>query len=76
MTLDGRVLQVGVESIITPQMLQEVKGEGMPLLAEDPLVALAKANKRGNLFVRFDIHFPKYIAEEKKAVLREEQEVP
>lgn len=52
-------------------MLKEVKGEGMPIYDENPLVAMAKANKRGNLYVRFDIVFPKYIPETKKEVLRE-----
>ncbi len=62
---------MGVDSIITPQMLKEVKGEGMPVYDANPLVALSKANKRGNLYVRFDIEFPKYIPEGKKELLRD-----
>ena len=41
---------------------KSIKGEGMPL-SKQP-------HQRGDLVIRFNIIFPKYISEEKKAKLR------
>ena len=59
--LDGRLLRVPVDSVITPKTVIKVDGEGMVILDEsgDPL----EEPKRGDLFVKFDIRFPKKLTE-------------
>ena len=42
----------------------------MPIYDENPLTALTKSNKKGDLYVKFNIIFPKYIPELKKEQLR------
>lgn len=64
-TLDDRVININLDQPITPQTVHKIEGEGMPIkvnpseLAEyqqhlRPLGALPK----GDLYVKFDIHFP------------------
>jgi DnaJ-class molecular chaperone len=66
-TLDGRLLKVPVDHVITPKSVIKIDGEGMPILPAagvkvDPLEPL----KRGDLYVRFDIKFPKKLTEEQR----------
>jgi DnaJ-class molecular chaperone len=66
-TLDGRLLKIPVDHVITPKSVLKIDGEGMPILPGadikvDPLEPL----KRGNLYVRFDIKFPKKLTEEQR----------
>ena len=62
--LDGRLLRVPVDSVITPKTVIKVDGEGMVILDEsaDPL----EDSKRGDLFVKFDIRFPKKLTESQR----------
>jgi len=58
--LDDRVLTVAVPEVITPGYIKRVPGEGMPK---------SKGGK-GDLVLRFEVTFPSYISEPKKASLR------
>jgi DnaJ-class molecular chaperone len=60
-TLDGRLLRVPVDSVITPKTVLKVDGEGMTVWGEDsdPL----EEPKRGDLYVKFDIKFPSKLTE-------------
>lgn len=76
-TLDGRVITVSFDQIISPQSKKLVENEGMPILkdneyAEDKLKFGydRRSPEKGNLIVRFDINFPRYIPEEDKRTLR------
>ena len=60
-TLDGRLLKVPVDQMITPKTVIKLDGEGMVKIIEgrDPL----EAPLRGELYVKFDIRFPKKLSE-------------
>ena len=65
--LDGRMLNIAMDEIISPDTCKEVKGEGMPIIDEaNPIESVTLENKKGNLFIKFDIQFPDYINEKKK----------
>lgn len=63
-TLDGRLLRVPVDSVITPRTVLKVDGEGMVIIDEvaDPL----DEPKRGDMYVKFDIRFPKKLTESQR----------
>ncbi len=56
----GNILIMNVSS----RTLKLVEKEGMPILENGKVI------KKGNLFVRFDIVFPKQLSEEVKGKLR------
>ena len=59
-TLDGRLIKVPVDHLITPKTVIKIEGEGMPIIGSaDPLDLL----KRGDMYVKFDIKFPKNLTE-------------
>jgi len=59
-TLDGRLLKVPVDHLITPKTVIKIDGEGMPIIGSaDPL----DLPKRGDMYVKFDIKFPKNLTE-------------
>lgn len=70
-TLDGRLIKLPLDTVITPRTLLKVTGEGMVILPTssservDPL----DPPKRGDLYVRFAIKFPKTLSEAHKARL-------
>ena len=65
--LDGRMLNIAMDEIISPDTCKEVKGEGMPIINDEyPIESIALDNKKGNLYIKFDIQFPDYINEKKK----------
>ena len=65
--LDGRILNIAMDEIISPDTCKVVKGEGMPIIDEEnPVESVALDNKRGDLFIKFDIKFPDYINDKKK----------
>ena len=71
-TLDDRLINLNIDQYITPQTVHEMKGEGMPkpIAAEDSLTRhLDHFSKipRGNLYVRFDVIFPKDLSSGQKA---------
>jgi len=70
-TLDGRLLSIALDEIICPKTVKQVKGEGMPIYNDDPLAALKLDHSKGDLYIKFDIAFPKHLSEEQKEQLRE-----
>ncbi len=72
--LDGRNIIATIDEIITPQTLKVVEGEGMPISQNpntDALAVLTGSGQlpRGNLYIRFDIQFPKKISSHHKQSL-------
>ena len=66
-TLDNRKLTIAMDEIISPQTVKIVKAEGMPIYDKsDPLHNLLFKEKKGDLYIKFDISFPKFIDPEKK----------
>ncbi|KAI1242458.1 hypothetical protein IHE44_0006003 [Lamprotornis superbus] len=61
-TLDGRLLNIPINDIVDPKYYKMVPGEGMPL-AQDP-------QRKGDLYIYFDILFPKRLSPEVKTLLR------
>ena len=65
--LDGRVLNISMDEIISPDTVKVVKGQGMPIIDEEkPIESIALDNKKGDLYIKFDIQFPDYINDKKK----------
>jgi DnaJ-class molecular chaperone len=61
-TLDDRKLTITMDEIISPQTVKVVRGEGMPIFnKEDPLQNILFKEKKGDLYIKFDISFPKFI---------------
>ena len=61
-TIDHRQLLIAIDEVVTPHTMKLVKNEGMPFEEEK--------YKKGDLYIKFEIEFPKYISEEKKMLLR------
>lgn len=61
-TLDGRVLTVPINSIISPNYEEVVKGEGMPIPKEP--------SRKGNLRVKFNVKFPSKLTSEQKVGIK------
>ena len=70
-TLDDRVLFISVDEIISQQTATLVKGEGMPVITDDlnELSALSGTQPRGDLIIRYDIQFPKFLSNQQKEAL-------
>ena len=62
LTLDGRFLCAPVDSIIGPKTVITIQNEGMPIFtsrkADDNEI------QRGDLYIRFEISFPKTLKED------------
>jgi DnaJ-class molecular chaperone len=66
-TLDDRKLTITMDEIISPQTVKVVKSEGMPIFDKaNPLNNVLFKEKKGDIFIKFDIYFPKFIDPEKK----------
>ena len=64
-TLDGRIIVVAIDEIISPSTVKIVYGEGMPIYKKEFSVNDLSI-KKGNLYIKFDIKFPEYIDPMKK----------
>ena len=65
LTLDGRKITVSFESIIAPDTIKTVQGEGMPIDSLTPPLSF------GDLTLKFQVTFPKYLScENKEKALR------
>lgn len=65
--LDGRILNISMDEIISPDTVKVVKNEGMPIIDEEkPIESITLENKKGDLYIKFDIKFPDYINDKKK----------
>ena len=72
--LDGRTIITTIDEIITPQTVKLIDGEGMPISSDpttDALSQLRSASSlpKGNLYLRFDIQFPKKLSNNHKQTL-------
>jgi DnaJ family protein B protein 13 len=61
-TIDHRTVRVPITDVIFPGYEKIVENEGMPILDDYP--------RRGNLIIRFNIAFPKYLPKACKQLLR------
>ncbi len=62
-TLDGRVLRIPVNEIISPGMQKVVPNEGMPVTKYP--------GTKGNLRIKFEVLFPKQLSDSQREVLRQ-----
>ena len=63
--LDNRILSISVDEIISPSTVKIVYGEGMPIYQKE--ISVRDLNdKKGDLYIKFDIKFPEYIDPVKK----------
>lgn len=58
--LDGHKVSVGSELVTKPKEVRKFVGEGMPVY---------ESNKKGNLFVTFEVAFPSSLTAEQKSVI-------
>ncbi len=68
-TIDGEVIKLSAPEVVSPDTTIELPGKGMPILDDNPLGPIKKSFQRGDLFVKFDIEFPRYLSEDKKQEL-------
>ena len=63
--LDGRVIINSVDEVITPQTLRRIQTEGMPIVkkeeSQDNLLKTVDELSKGDMYVRFNIIFPKQL---------------
>ncbi|XP_071505548.1 dnaJ homolog subfamily B member 13-like [Diadema antillarum] len=62
-TLDGRLLNIPINDIISPGYRKVVPGEGMPI-SKNP-------EQKGNLVIAFDIEFPRQLTPDKKQLIKD-----
>ena len=58
--LDGHKVAVGSKAVTKPKEVRKLVGEGMPVF---------ESNRKGNLFVMFEVVFPSSLTEEQKVVI-------
>ena len=68
-TLDGRVLLLPIDEIVSPKTIKCITGEGMKKYKKND--HLDDESERGDLFVYFDIIFPKKVNNKNKERLGE-----
>ncbi len=61
--IDGEKLKIAIDGVIGPDTVKVIEGKGMPILDDNPLGPIKKSYQRGNLIIKFDIEFPKYLSE-------------
>jgi DnaJ family protein B protein 4 len=73
--LDSRHLHVPIDEIINPSYVKQVVGEGMPI-HNDQINAenFKKKLAHGDLFIKFDIVFPKKLSEDQKQEIKKNLE--
>ena len=67
--LDGRNFPLTLSEVVSPQSVKMVKGEGMPICEKNALSELKGADRKGDLYVTFDIQFPKRMDQDTKEEL-------
>ena len=76
-TLDGRVLTVAIDQVMSPNTVKSLPDEGLmcdstvPVGATASMRSMIAANegKRGNLLILFDVEFPKALSCEQKMAI-------
>ncbi|KAJ8669019.1 hypothetical protein QAD02_000278 [Eretmocerus hayati] len=61
-TVDDRLLRVPITSVISPDYVKRISGEGLPLI-DDP-------DHRGDLIIDFEIEFPAYLGSASKSLIK------
>lgn len=61
--IDGEMIEVAIDEVISPQSEKIIPGKGMPVLNDDPLGPIKRNFKRGALKIKFDIEFPNKLSE-------------
>ena len=69
--LDGRKLRIANDEIVNPSTVKVVKGEGMPVFDNENKLEGYISDKKGDLYIRFNIVFPEYINGKKKDKITE-----
>ncbi|KAL8101042.1 dnaJ protein ERDJ3B [Apium graveolens] len=59
--LDDHLVEIGSKAIIKPKQVRKFKGEGMPLHL---------SNKKGDLYITFEVLFPTSLTEEQKSKVK------
>lgn len=67
--LDGEVIKVPIDEMITPQTVRTILGKGMPICSQDTQSLLNPFDRRGNLYIKFQIEFPTNLTLEQKQQL-------
>jgi DnaJ-class molecular chaperone len=67
--IDGEMIEVSVDEVISPQTEKILLGKGMPILISDPLGPIKRNFQRGKLIIRFDIEFPEQLSEQQRLEL-------
>jgi DnaJ-class molecular chaperone len=57
--LDGRTILLAIDQVITPKTIKKIEGEGMKIF--DKKDYMDKNCKRGDLYVQFEIVFPRML---------------
>jgi len=65
-TLDGTLFKITPDEIVSPESTRVFKGQGMPILNNDPLSPLMMNHTRGDFLLQFNILFPQNLASAKK----------
>lgn len=67
-TLDGRRINVTMDEIISPQTVKLIEREGLPSQESKSKFAnkVRGISNKGNLFIKFDIRFPRYLSQDTK----------
>ncbi|KAJ8748261.1 hypothetical protein K2173_000833 [Erythroxylum novogranatense] len=60
--LDGHLVEIGTKGIIKPKEVRKFKGDGMPLHF---------STKKGDLYVTYEVLFPKSLTEDQKKKIKE-----
>ena len=67
--LDGRSCILSIDQVITPTTIKKIEGEGMIIFDKRDYVG--NTDKRGDLYVSFEIVFPAHITADQKARIQE-----
>jgi len=67
--IDGEMIEVSIDEVISPQTEKVLPGKGMPILNDDPLGPIKRNFARGNLVIKFDIQFPSELSERQRQEL-------
>jgi len=71
-TLTGERVKLAIDEIITPQTKRKLDGIGMPIYNDkDYMSTLLSKQKKGDLYIRFNVLFPKKLTQEQKNELTE-----
>uniref|UniRef100_A0A7S3KQF2 J domain-containing protein n=1 Tax=Euplotes crassus TaxID=5936 RepID=A0A7S3KQF2_EUPCR len=75
-TLTGERIELSIDEVITPQTEKKIEGKGLPLIKEKEYMEnLLGKQKKGDLYIVFDIEFPTRLTQEQKDQLKEIEEI-